>query len=1200
MKMAETISPEAVWSILDRVQEGVLLVEQDGSILYSNQAAQQILSPDEPFSLSNIASLFPTSSEYLALLTPPASVMIPIKETYYRFSSQSFQPGDNDVIQLILSPQREGDGLDARLLEQLSGLTRLYREPDLDRKLTAVVHGLKKMGWDAVELSLRSDTFYVMALKTTAVAPSPPIQKQLPPQFWQELFEAHSAQQYKYGSCYFVPSEAPWWETHGYDIGENHSQPSVNQNGLTWQQNDLLCIPLLNTKQQRIGLITLGAPTNGKRPSATTLQALTLYAQFAASLIENSQLIEESLAKNRELEVLFNTSQALSSTLDKKEVLTILGQYMLQSVEADGYTIYRWHERQHELALMHEFATKAIGEAPTLSETAVHLPKDSKLTKILNQRSPKIMSLDKINCLPHPKWVSDPEEYQSAFLPLVRSEETYGLIQIIKHKAQRQMGDRELQLLKAISNQASTALETALIFEDTYEREQFYNALGHVNLAINFTLDKKLVLDLICSEALHIFNVDGAYIWQLEKKTFVGCAAQGHAAKQFINRRFPVSESSSFASFLLERNETRFVNNISTSDLTYHIPDAENVQSVLGIPLAQEGETIGLLILTDLKNKHRFTHKDVSWGSLYGVQVSIALQNANLIDELRRFNEELDSRVAERTQKLNQQNERVHVLLRITTELSRSLDQDRVMAKALALVNEVANATQGIIMLINQPDGELYYRAALGEESMPISNKGVPSGLMSNQGLAGWIIDNRSSVIVHDTAVDPRWLDLPNSRVHRSVLGLPLISNDDVFGVLMLFHNEPSAFTHEQLDLVEAASIQVANAINNASLYQLISDQAERLGSSLRNEIIQKANLEAVLESIADGVLVADEQNRINMVNLSACTILDMPRDQFMNRSINELLGLFGHFKEPWLEAIEDWSKNSDRVETGAFLADELHIEDKVINVKLSPVISDNLFYGTVSIFRDITKEVEVERLKNEFVSTVSHELRTPMTSIKGYADLMLMGAAGTLAESQNQFLRVIKSNAERLHMLVNDLLDISRIETGKTALDLRPLDIPQLIEQIVNNHLIGRIHDEGKELTVEQRFDASLPLVSADQWRVSQILTNLLDNAFNYTPENGKIIILASNEGDFVSISIKDNGIGISEDNLSKIFDRFYRSEDEKVQKVSGTGLGLAIVHSLVDMHGGELKVESKLGEGSQFTFSLPVVVEDGDPTYG
>jgi signal transduction histidine kinase len=236
--------------------------------------------------------------------------------------------------------------------------------------------------------------------------------------------------------------------------------------------------------------------------------------------------------------------------------------------------------------------------------------------------------------------------------------------------------------------------------------------------------------------------------------------------------------------------------------------------------------------------------------------------------------------------------------------------------------------------------------------------------------------------------------------------------------------------------------------------------------------------------------------------------------------------------------------------------------------------------------------------MQREWVSTVSHELRTPMTSIKGYADLLMLGGAGPVSETQTRFLEVIKNNADRLSLLVNDLLDISRIETGRMKLDFRPIDLHELVAIVVDN-LHGRVEQEEKLMEIEVRLPDGLPAVWGDIDRVTQILTNLLDNAFNYTPAGGTITIAAApeerigldKESERIAVRVIDTGIGIAADEQTKIFDRFYRSDQPDVQRVSGTGLGLAIVNHLVDMHGGRLMVHSEgLGKGSTFSFTLPV----------
>ena len=1083
-------------------------------------------------------------------------------------------------------------------LEQLAALTRISSEPDFDKKLRLIVDGLKMTGWNRVVLSLRDPSFQPTKIITAGFSEGDKEylrNNMLPPEAWLSLFNQEELQRFRRGACYFVPGDSNWSRE---NLGMILADPmATGANSDAWHPRDLLCVPLYDRQQRRIGMIGLDQPEDGQRPDSRRLQTAELFAQFAASEIENAQLVSETLARSREFELLFEASNAIASTLEKDTVLRLLGEHMLQSVEADSYTVYRW-EGDDALTLLTECAPaypdNAVSARPVIGLS------EGPVSQVLQEQKAAVVQIGRYDAdpLPPPSWLAAGDPYTCILAPIVLSEETFGIIRLVIRGEHPKITAREMRLLTALSNQAGAALETALIFEDTYERERFYNALGNVNLAINFTLEREIVLALICSEGLRIFDVDGAYIWQLEGDFLVGSAAKGHGEKGFNDATVPLADANSFVATIARTGEATYVNHVARSNSAVHIrlPQQELVQAVLGVPLEQEGNIIGVLLLVDTENPERFTGKDITRATIFGVQVAIALRNARLFEEQRRFNEELDLRVAERTRALHEESNRVKILLRITSELAASLDQDRVLNQALHLVNEVINATEGVILLIDHETGELIFRAAFGWE-MPLSPRGTPSGLMRNEGLAGWMIGHREAVIVHNTQEDLRWINRPTSSQHRSVLGVPLISNEEVIGVLMLFHMEPNAFTTQQLDLVEAAAIQVANAINNASLYQLIFDQAEQLGSMLRSERIEKANRQAILESIADGVIVADSENQITLVNMPASSILEIPSDKLIGRPVSEFLGLYSHIDDSWIQAIDEWASNADRIEQGTFLADRLRIEEKVVSVHLSPVLSENQFYGTVSIFRDITREVEVDKLKSEFVSTVSHELRTPMTSIKGYADLMLMGAAGDMSEAQSRYLQVIKNNADRLHMLVNDLLNISRIETGKTTLDLRPLDVTQIIEQIVDGHLRGRIQHESKEITVHTRIMPSLPLVNADQSRVTQILTNLLDNAFNYTPQQGKITISVKAENNFVGISIEDTGIGISKENQAKIFDRFFRAEDEAVQRVPGTGLGLAIVRSLIEMHGGQLEVLSEPRAGSTFVVKLPAVLEDGDP---
>jgi PAS domain S-box-containing protein len=693
---------------------------------------------------------------------------------------------------------------------------------------------------------------------------------------------------------------------------------------------------------------------------------------------------------------------------------------------------------------------------------------------------------------------------------------------------------------------------------------------------------------------LGLFNVEGAYVWIRRDDRLIGIAAEGYANSEFLGSDVSISENQDFAAVVANEGRGVFSNYFHDDRRylrTYRWQQA--LQAALAVPLTQDEEVIGVLQLVETTEPDRFSIQDVEQIAFFGAQAAIAVKNAQLVTDMRQLNEELDLRVAERTKALGEERDRVQYLLRITNELAASLDQDRVLIRALELVNEVVQATHGSIMLVDSVTGELIYPSAFDTHKLPPLPR-VDLGLRPEEGLAGWIIRNREAIIIDDSREDDRWEAKSRNPELRSIIAVPLIANDEVIGVLTLFHHKPNAFTQEQLKLVSAAAMQVASAISNAQLYLLIRDQAERLGNMLRVEHVETAKNQAILESIADGVLVADANGMVVLSNYSASQILEIPRNKLSGKSVNELLGLYSSVGENWIQKVDKWSRSTREEAETQFLADRLSIEDKYVSVRLSPVFARGQFFGTVSIFRDVTQAVEVDRMKSEFVSTVSHELRTPMTSVKGYAELMLMGATGSVTDQQKKYLGVIKSNADRMSELVNDLLDISRIESGKTTLDLQAVNLKQIIRDHVDGHLKTQIKRMGKEIIVLCQLPNELPMANADSDRVLQILTNLTDNAVNYTAQKGEITIGVQLRGDMIQTHVSDTGLGISKENQPKIFDRFYRVEDTDIQQVSGTGLGLAIVKSLVEMHGGTIEVASELGVGSSFFFTLPIFFEN------
>ncbi len=613
--------------------------------------------------------------------------------------------------------------------------------------------------------------------------------------------------------------------------------------------------------------------------------------------------------------------------------------------------------------------------------------------------------------------------------------------------------------------------------------------------------------------------------------------------------------------------------------------------ALLALPLVTGDDLHGLFLVHN-DQPYRYTADDIELARIITNQAAVAYQNGISFEAITGLSEDLENRVAERTAQLEEEYEREQSLLRIMRELSASLDLDQVLNQTLVILNETIGAEQSTILLAEHDEGVFYYRASVGyDHSVPPG--GQLSSLKLDEGLAGWVVQHRQSTLVGDVRADERWVPIGEfSKGYNSIIVVPLIVGEGVLGAVTLGHSEFHAFTREDQELAQAAAMQMAVAINNAELFNLIRDQAEGLGTMLRSQQVEASRSMAILEAVADGVLVTDDESVITLFNHSAQSILGLEREDVIGKPLDAFTGLFGSAAQTWIETIQNWSRDPTSYKIGDTFSERITLENKrVVSIHLAPVVMGYEFLGTVSIFRDITHMVEVDRLKSEFVATVSHELRTPMTSIKGYVDILLMGAAGQLTEQQHGFLDIVQTNTERLNILVNDLLDVSRIEAGKVELSIQPLDMRLLIEETVRN-LSRRSQEEDKPMEFHIDLEPGLPRVPGDAERIRQILDNLVSNAYLYTPANGRVEIRARSLGNEIQVDIQDNGIGIRSEDHERIFERFYRGEDPLVLASSGNGLGLSIVRQLINMHHGRLWLVSQgiPGEGSTFSFALPL----------
>jgi GAF domain-containing protein/nitrogen-specific signal transduction histidine kinase len=969
------------------------------------------------------------------------------------------------------------------------------------------------------------------------------------------------------------------------DVREDLRFPSVEAPRLSW-----LGLPMI-AKGELVGLIAL-EKWQAHFYTGEQIQLGTTFASQAAIALENANLYENSLSHAAELDersqrlaLLNRFSASFSGLLDAGQILNLTAEELQKALNVTKVSAVSFERGQ----------ARCVAAYPGSNQDLPLVLPDAPLFGRLRE-SHGIFITERAkgepDLLPLKEFIGE-DVNALLVLPLASGQNLLALL-FLQITGERSFTLAEIELARTIANQASIGLENARLYEATVRTAERFAVLNQASAEIGVSLDAGEIYASIHGAAERLMPMDAFIISLLdEEKQEVEGVYLMDLNQRMPNMRVPLGEG--LSSRVILSGEPLLINGAENAEVLGGITVGEHGApvSTLAVPMVLGGKTIGILSAQSYQ-ANVYTEEDLQILSTLANQAGVAIQNGRLFGETQRLAQELEQRVIERTAQLRREQQNTETLLRILTEVSSSLDLDRALNRTLSLLNDAVGADQGTIMLVNAEDNLLHYRAGYGYVSDKSgSDRGLT--LKVGEGLAGWVVENREATLATDLYKDPRWVRSSSaSGQHRSAIVAPLLVSEDVIGVLMVFSRMENYFTPESLNLVKAIAGQVAVAINNAHLYELIRDQAERLGLMLRKEQEEASRSHAILEAVADGVLVTGPDNRITFLNSSVQQLLSIKSSRVMGQSLDDFGGLFSKAGFAWIETIRRWSKMPGAYEAGDTYAEQLELgDDRIVLVHLAPVIMQGEFLGTVSIFRDITHEVEVDRLKSEFVATVSHELRTPMTAIKGYVDILMMGAAGAINENQAHFLDIVKNNIDRLNILVSDLLDISSIEAGRVTLTRQPLDIRQIARSAISDFQ-HRSEEDKKPMTFSLDVPRVLSRVHGDADRIKQVMQNLLDNAYHYTPENGTITVhLHSLNGiGEVQVDVEDTGVGISKEDQERIFERFFRGEHPLVLATPGTGLGLAIVKQLVEMHKGRIWVQSKgvTGQGSTFSFTLPI----------
>lgn len=382
---------------------------------------------------------------------------------------------------------------------------------------------------------------------------------------------------------------------------------------------------------------------------------------------------------------------------------------------------------------------------------------------------------------------------------------------------------------------------------------------------------------------------------------------------------------------------------------------------------------------------------------------------------------------------------------------------------------------------------------------------------------------------------------------------------------------------------------ELANSFN--LMASSMEDAIKGLEKSREEILIEKNKLATVIYSITDGVVAIDLNYNIILFNKAAETLTGFKESEVLGRPIGNILKFF---KENQEIAVDQYCPFRNSGARGTLFEDkglEIKRRDEkkwYVDLKVGTIHSDNISLGCILTLRDVTKEKELEAMKLDFVTMTAHELRTPLTAIKGY--LSILREPKKLKEGeQEEYLDKLSKSTERLGALVENVLNIAKIEQGGLALNLGPIKLPGLVQE-----MISEVDYKAREKQIEIIFDKPtdlLPEVKADKLRIGQVILNLLSNAIHYTNPGGKVRVWIEPQENSLVTHVEDTGIGIPEQSIPHLFTKFYRVPGSSlVQQDKGTGLGLYITKSIIDMHKGKIWVESEIGKGSKFSFSLPL----------
>jgi two-component system, NtrC family, sensor kinase len=655
------------------------------------------------------------------------------------------------------------------------------------------------------------------------------------------------------------------------------------------------------------------------------------------------------------------------------------------------------------------------------------------------------------------------------------------------------------------------------------------------------------------------------------------------------------------------------------------LQEATGFRTLLATPLMRESAVVGVIVIRRAEVRP-FTDKQISLLQTFADQAVIAIENVRLFKELEARNSAL-------TESLEQQTATGEIL----RVISGSLTDVQPVFDAIA--QSAVRLSEAMFSLVTRYDGGAFHLVA--RQDLPADIERLfpiePRGLIKE------MLDRRLTVHSADVPADPRsrYPQLATAIHYRSAAFVPMLREGTVIGAILVGRSTVKPFTDKQIGLLETFADQAVIAIENVRLFQELQARTADLTRSV-GELRALGEVGRTLSATLDlpTVLTTIVTRAVELAGTSAGIMyeFDERESAFHLRAAHNMeqrlvdlqhaepvrlgegaVGQAVQTRSPVqvedLRHAEQYATRQQVLQTlielgyRSVLAVPLLVEDRILGALVvlrrevggfAPATVDLLrTFGTQSalaiqnarLFREIeTKRRELEvanRHKDEFLASMSHELRTPLNAIIGFSEVMLERLFGEVNDKQEEYLNDILSSGRHLLSLINDILDLAKIEAGRMELEPADFHLPQAID---NALVLVRERAMRRGITLEQSIDPRLGEIKGDERKIKQVMLNLLSNAVKFTPEGGRIDVRAMLTDGVAQVSVADTGVGIAPEDHEAVFEEFRQVGTDYARKHEGTGLGLALARKFVELHGGTIRVESELGRGATFTFTIPV----------